>query len=200
PRKLNVREERECVRKIKTGECSTAVAVQKKLRTDDEVIISSNTVRRVLRRHGYEARVKRKRPLLMEKHRKKRLNFAKEHKDWTIDDWSKVIWSDESKFQLFGSDGREYYWKRPEELLKPRHVQPTVKFGGGRIFVWGCMTWEGIGYMCRIKSKLNAQLYVDILEEDFQKTLDYYGLSPNDIIFMQDNDPKHKAKRTRRWF
>src|SRR5438874_1830945 len=45
PRKLNVREECECVRKIKTGECSTAVAVQKKLRTDDEIIISSNTVR-----------------------------------------------------------------------------------------------------------------------------------------------------------
>jgi len=200
PRKLNERDERECVRKIARGECSTAIAIKKKLRIDDNIDISVRTVRRTLHKHGLVARVKKKKPLLTKKHRQKRLDFAKKHQSWTVEDWSKVIWSDESKFQLFGSDGRQYCWKRPNEPLKPAHVQPTVKFGGGRIFVWGCMTWKGIGWMCRINSKLNAQLYVEILEDDLDKTLDYYDLDVKDIIFMQDNDPKHKAKRTLRWF
>ena len=35
---------------------------------------------------------------------KKRLQFAREHKDWTLEQWKKVMWSDESRFTLFQSD------------------------------------------------------------------------------------------------
>src|SRR4051812_41961777 len=59
-----------------------------------------------------------------------------------------VVWSDESKFQLFGSDGRQWYWKKLNELLSTRHIRPTVKHGGGNIMVWGCFTSSGIGYLC----------------------------------------------------
>jgi len=47
-----------------------------------------------------------------------------------------VIWSGESKFQLFGSEGRQYYWEILEEQLNDRHIKPTVKHGGGNIMVW----------------------------------------------------------------
>ena len=46
----------------------------------------------------------------------------------------------------------------------PHHIKPTLKFGGGQIFVWGCMTAQGVGYLCQIEGTLNADLYVDILE------------------------------------
>ena len=54
--------------------------------------------------------MKVKKPYLSEKHKKARLEFAKRHKDWTIEDWKKVIWSDETKINIFGSDGRQYRW------------------------------------------------------------------------------------------
>ncbi|GBC09049.1 hypothetical protein RclHR1_08580008 [Rhizophagus clarus] len=95
---------------------------------------NSNTVRRALKRNGLSARVKRKKPLLSKKHRENRLKFAKRFKDWTVSDWNRVVWSDESKFQIFGSDGREYCWKRQGETLKDAHIKPTVKFGGGSVF------------------------------------------------------------------
>ncbi|KAK1794284.1 hypothetical protein P4O66_011177 [Electrophorus voltai] len=42
----------------------------------------------------------RKKPFINEKQRRARLKFVKDHKDWTIEDWSKVIFSDECNIQL----------------------------------------------------------------------------------------------------
>ena len=66
--------------------------------------------------------------------------------------------------------------------------------------MWGCMTWEGIGYATRIKGKMDAELYVSILDEQLQKTLEYYGYDKEDVIFQQDNDPKHTSKKAKTWF
>ena len=56
---------------------------------------------------GMKAAVKRKRPLLTKKYMKERLDFAIAHKDWTVEDWKRVVWSDETKINRLGSDGRK---------------------------------------------------------------------------------------------
>ena len=45
----------------------------------------------------------------------KRLQWAKVHKDWTIEQWNKVLWTDKSKFEMFGSNRRVYMWQRVDE-------------------------------------------------------------------------------------
>ncbi|KAG0778309.1 hypothetical protein G6F16_005185 [Rhizopus arrhizus] len=55
--------------------------------------------------------------------RKARLEWALAHRYWTIDDWRKVIFSDESKINVWGSDGVEFYWSLPGSPLQPYHVQ-----------------------------------------------------------------------------
>jgi len=52
-----------------------------------------------------------------------------------VEDWKRVIWSDKTKINRFGSDGCKYCWKKPEEPLGDREVEATVKFGGGCIMV-----------------------------------------------------------------
>ena len=69
-----------------------------------------------------KAAVKRKRPLLKKRHRDARLDFALAHKDWTVEDWKRVIWSDETKINRLGSDGRKWVWKKPGEGLNDRLV------------------------------------------------------------------------------
>lgn len=75
-----------------------------------------------------KAVVKKKRPLLTKRHRKDRLDFALSHQDWTMEDWKKVVWSDETKINRLGSDGRKWVWKKAGEALSNRLVEGTKKF------------------------------------------------------------------------
>ena len=54
-----------------------------------------------------KAVVKKKKPVLSQKHRKERMDFAIRYKDWTLEDWKRVVWSDETKINCLGSDGRK---------------------------------------------------------------------------------------------
>ena len=56
-----------------------------------------------------------------------------------------IRWSDESKFNLFGSDGRQIVWRQPHQSMKQQCLKPTVKYGGGSVIVWGCMAANGVG-------------------------------------------------------
>ena len=147
-----------------------------------------------------KAVVKAKRPLLSKRHRKARLDFAIQYKDWTLEDWKTVVWSDETKINRLGSDGRKWIWKKTGEGLNDRLVQGTVKFGGGSLMMWGCMLWEGVGFACKIDGRMDGELYTQILEDELQETLTYFGKNSNSIFFQQDNDPKHKSKKATDWF
>ena len=91
-------------------------------------------------------------------------------------------------------------WKEKGEGLADRQVEGTLKFGGKNVMMWGCMLWDGIGYASRIEGKMDAQLYCSILEDELLQTLEYYSKTTNDIIFQQDNDPKHTSKMAKKWF
>jgi len=96
-----------------------------------------------------------------------------------------------------GSDGREWVWKKPGGVMTEQHVKGTVKFGGGSLMIWGCMTAQGVGYACHIDGHMDAELYTHILEEEFLQSLEYYGMDVNKIIFQQDNDPKHTSRKAK---
>ena len=199
PRQLTERGARLAARMIVSGKCQTAVNVQHELETSHLAAVSGKTVRRILRSTGIRARAKRKRPLLKKRHWLQRLRFAKKYQNWSVDDWRRVVWSDESKFQIFGSDGRQYCWRKPGDPLRDAHVQPTVKYGGGCIMVWGCMTSKGIGYLTKINDGLDAELYQRILGDELEATLEWYDLAKNEVVFQHDNDPKHTARSTKQW-
>ena len=156
--------------------------------------------RQGLKKAGMKAVVKKKKPLLTKAHRKARVDFALEHQHWTMDDWKKVVWSDETKINRLGSDGRKWVWKRPGEKLNDRLTEPTVKIGGGSLMLWGCFLWEGVGYATKIDGKVDGQFYTEILEEEFQEMLQYYGKNPEDIIFQQDNATPHVCAKAKEWF
>jgi len=200
-----------------SGRADTAVDVAKVLVNVTNQPLSAQTVHNSLKVAGMRAVVKKKRPFLSKKHRKARMDFALAHQHWTMDDWKKVVWSDETKINRLGSDGRKWVWKKAGENLNDRLVEGTLKFGGGSLMVWGCMLWDGVGYACKIDGKLDGDLYVKILEEDLQASLSDYDKTTgnlifyqhnnfhfdkfsDDVIFQQDNDPKHTSKKAQAWF
>jgi transposase len=199
PPKLTLRDKHYCVRQITMGGKETAVDVKRSLENDIGVSVCNNTVRNVLRDMGIGSIVKPKKPYLSPKNVKERLAWARAHVDWTLDDWRRVVWSDETKINRFGSDGHRYAWKRDYEQLQPKHVQQTVKHGGGSIKLWSCITYDGVGYIVKIGDTLDKDLYLSILKEDLQATVDEYGVDQEKMIFQHDNDPKHTAGIVKEW-
>jgi transposase len=199
PSKLSATDQRAILSQISTGKASNAVQAMKHINTVITQPVSSNTVRRVLKKHSFKAVVKKKKPLLGVRHMKKRLAFAEKYKEWTVEDWKRVIWSDETKINRFGSDGRQWVWKKKKEELIQREVQGTVKYGGGNIMVWGCMGWNGVGHLAEVEGRMDADQYVSILEDHMLPSLEESGISEEEVIFQQDNDPKHTSKKAKNW-
>jgi DDE superfamily endonuclease len=162
--------------------------------------VSPNTIMRALKRHRIKSRYKKKCPQLSKSHHRARMAFERAHRLWQDDDWDKVVWSDETKICLFGSDGRERAFRKDGEPLRDHHVTPTKKFGGGSIMVWGCMLSSGVGYLCRIDGGVDAEMYESILSDELMETIQWYGLDKEEIIFQQDNASCHTASRIKKWF
>lgn len=103
--------------------------------------------------------------------------------------------ADESKANMFGSDGIRYVWKKPGSGISDSDFIPTVKYGSGKLLFWSCFSWSGVGRI-RIDGTMMATDYVDILKNGYLVGLKKWKKTFRDTIFMQDNDPKHKAKLT----
>jgi hypothetical protein len=65
-------------------------------------VTDTSIVKRRLHESGLNGPIAAKKPLLKETNNK-RLAWAKKHEQWTFDRWKSVLWSDESKFEIFGS-------------------------------------------------------------------------------------------------
>ena len=137
-----------------------ATSITDELNVNYGISVSVSTVKRTLADFGMHGRIARRKPFLSAANRKKHLQFALEHKDWTVEDWGKIIFSDESKFNLYKSDGRTYVRRSSSEALNPCCIQQTVKHGGGSGMVWGAFTFLKLSTLPRISHHLDAQGYI----------------------------------------
>lgn len=199
PRKTSSRIDREIIKKITAKRSLSAPKIAGQLHEQFGVSIHPQTVRNRIHDAGFKARVARKKPFISKKNEAARLKWAKEHSTWTIDDWKRVIWSDESKFNLFGSDGIVKVWRKPGEDMRKDCLRKTVKHGGGSVMVWGSMAWNGVGTMQFIDEIMTKEVYQRILETNLFASARKLRIR-NRFIFQQDSDPKHTAKIIQEWF
>lgn len=194
PRKTTPREDRKIVRKLKKEPLLSAKRVKNDLNLD----VSTRTVqRRCVENKLLSFRVAKK-PFISKKNRLDRLEFANNHLDWSIQKWKTVLFSDESKFNLKGSDGSQRVRRPIGERLKPRYCSGTVKHGGGHVMVWGAFSGQGIGPIHRIEGLMDRFMYKDILQDIMLPFAEEE--MPLRWTFQQDNDPKHTSKLVKKWF
>ncbi len=101
--------------------------------------------------------------ILLAKNRKRRLQFAQAHQNWTKENWKNVAWSDESRFLLRHSDGRVRIWRKEFESKDPSCLVSAVQAGGGRVMVYGIYSWHTLGPLVQIEHRLNATAYLSIV-------------------------------------
>uniref|UniRef100_A0A4W5KKQ5 Transposase Tc1-like domain-containing protein n=1 Tax=Hucho hucho TaxID=62062 RepID=A0A4W5KKQ5_9TELE len=160
--------------------------------------VTKPTISNTLRRQGLKSCSARRVPLLKPVHVQARLKFAREHLDDPDEDWENVIWSDETKIELFGKNSTRRVWRTKNAELHPKNTIPTVKHGGGNIMLWGCFSAKGPGRLIRVKERMNGAMYREILSENLLPSARALKMKRG-WVFQHDNDPKHTARATKEW-
>ena len=151
-----------------------------------QVPVSTRTVCRILSRNGIHGRISAQKPALNKRQLKKHVAFAKAHsllKGWTLEKWQKVDFSDESWVEL--------HHRRPTGArMDPRFTQKTVKFGGGKIMVWGYIQYGGVREICRVEGNINSLKYQEVLATS------YIPNHKRGQLLQQDGAPSHTSIST----
>jgi hypothetical protein len=164
--------------------------------------VSTTTFKNYLKKSGYGHWKAAKRPQLKEEHAALRLAWAEAHKDWSYEEWSKIIWSDECSIEI--GKGTKNFWvfrlNRIGEKWKKELIIPYKKGKGISYMIWGAI-WGGSHSDINILSRdleanrggYSATSYLEILENNL------FSIWEPGLEFMQDNAPIHTAGKIKDW-
>ncbi len=159
--------------------------------------LSVNTIHRAIRRCRLKLYRSKKKPYLNMIQKRRRFLRAKAHLKWTVAKWKTVLWSDESKFEvLFGKLGRHVI-RTKEDKDNPSCYQRSVQKPAS-LMVWGCMSACGMGSLHIWKGTINAERYIQVLEQHMlpSRRRLFQG---RPCIFQHDNARPHTASITTSW-
>lgn len=169
----------------------TASAIRTQLRAATNVIVSDQTIRNRLRDADLHARRPVIRPVLAPAHRAARLAWARRHVTWTRHQWSRVLFTDESRFTRSFTDGRNRVWRRPRERYHDANVLEHDRYGGGSVMVWGGISVTSRTPLYRVHGTLNGLAYRNDILQPLALTA-LQALGP-DSILQDDNARPHRA-------
>ena len=155
-------------------------------------MVSSSTIKRKLNELGLFDYSPSKKPILTKTHINMRMSYCQKYLFKSDAFWERVIFSDECKFNLYNSDGCFYVWRKPKNSFEQASIKPTVKYGNGGVFVWGCFSSKGVGNLVFIDEIMDKMVYLEILKNNLRQSSLKMGL--DNFIFQHDIDPKHTAK------
>lgn len=189
----SARDDRFIVMEILRNRFLTAVEIRQRLQNVRGINVSERTIRRRMEEMNLRSRRPARGPELLRQHRAARLRFAREHVNWTHEQWAKVLFTDECRIALRAPDGRERVWRRRGERYLPITTTQTVSFHGGSIMVWGGVSSDARTELVAIDNRLNATRYIEeILQEHVMPYSGFIGF--DDFLLMHDNARPHVAQ------
>jgi transposase len=196
PQLMNERDKRRLVRVVVQNRHKSFSQIAAAYNEEAVTPVSQWTVRGKMRSLGFHGRAAVRKPLVSEVNRRRRLKWCKERRYWTLEQWRSIIWSDESRFTLYQTDGRVWIYRRRGERYNIDCQVPTVKHGGGSVMVWGWCSAYLRGPLVKCSNAMNSFEYKNILETHLLPSLE--GM--DGYTFQQDNAPIHTARLVTNFF
>ena len=192
PRTTTPRDDRYIVQQARRDPRQSASAIATTFNRTLGQAISRTTVARRLHGGGLFAR----RPLrcvpLTPAHRRDRLRWCQEHGEWTDEEWSRVLFSDESRFSLSSDSGRSLIWREVGTRNSPGNIVERDRTGGRGVMVWGGIMLHGRTDLQIFEhGTLTSQRYCD--EVLLQHVRLFRAAVGPDFIFMDDNARPHRT-------
>lgn len=202
PIKLTQRTKTVLIRHYNVGDLKTYKDDQRFVESTEGKQIHLATVRQNLLQEGFKTYSQLKKQKLNWDQIARKLQFAKDYIHWTVDDWKRVMFSDETIISRVGSFCKSYYHCRPSHREHHHHqVKPTSQGGGGgKMMVWGCITLFGVGDSGWLQYKVNSDAYLDVVKEYVLASRDFYGMDASTFIYQQDNTRVHTACKVMDYF
>lgn len=188
-RTLTSRTTRLIVRQAITNPHFTSFQIQRAV-GGDALRVSTRTIRRNLRRHDVAAFRPRKSPALNKRQMMVRYRWALAHQNWSAENWSQVIFTDETYVDLSPSPKPVHFWRRRHSQCSLQHStqhKPFLK----RLLIWGSICHSGVGSMTIIAGSMTTPIYISVLQDHVLPFSEHFE------IFQHDNAPAHTAKKTR---
>ncbi|GFV39131.1 transposable element Tcb1 transposase, partial [Trichonephila clavipes] len=191
PRNTNDREDR-AIRRVATSAPTTSLAsIQRHLPPSRHPVPSRETIRRRLTEVGLRSRRPLRRLPLTPHHRQCRLDFCRPRTTWSVTDWRRVIFSDESRFSLSADDHRTRVWRRTGQRSDPAFIVEHHTAISQGVTVWGAISWDTRSSLLVLQGTLTARRYVDDILTPI--VLPMLSSRPG-AIYQQDNARPHTAR------
>ncbi|GFS92289.1 transposable element Tc1 transposase [Trichonephila clavipes] len=179
-------EDRYIVLSAKRNRRTTAQQVANQFLAASGKQISRKTVARRLRGGGLYAR----RPVvcvpLTRQHRTARLQWCREHHNWTEQDWACVLFSDESRFSLSSDCRRQLIWRESGTAYRPENIQEKDRYPTCSIMVWAGIMINGRTRLHVVANgTMTGQRYID--EVLLPHVRLFRGAVGDKFVFMDDN-------------
>lgn len=170
----------------------SARTMQSRVWARDGRRISCDTIWRRLHQANLKARKAARKPLMTALHRRNRLRWCRDHRTWNFNQWTSVMFSDESRFALRKNDGRVKVWRRRGERFADCCIDRVTAFGGGGVMVWGGISMTGKTQLLIVDGNLNAQRYRDEILDPV--AIPYLQTLGPGAILQDDNARPHTAR------
>ena len=191
PRKATRQEDRYITRQATMARTSTARRIRGQLRAATQTNVSVSTIKNRLHEVRLHARLPVKRPKLTHAYRRAHLAWCRRHVRWAHAHWSRVMFTDESRFALEHPDGHTKVWRREGERFLDECVLPVTGFGGSSIMVWAGFSAHHRTRLHHVQGNLNGQRYRDeILHPHAVPMLRRIGQG---AVYQDDNAQPHRA-------
>jgi len=153
--------------------------------------ISRRTIsRRLTDEFGLKSRKPARKPGLIPAMKLKRLQFAKKCKDWSSQQWSRVLFSEETTIQQFASKKRTVR-RPPGTQYNERFTQQTMKHPPS-VMIWGAISTQGTAGLFFLDPgiTMNGKKYLELMKEK----LELHMAVHNCEIIIHGGAPCHRAK------
>ena len=122
---------------------STARSLDMDFHKGTGVLMRNETVKSRLHEDGMHARRPATGPILTTRHRRARLDFARNHQLWQDGDWAPVLFTNDSRFSVSTNDRRVRVWRGQAEGYANCNIVEADQFDGGSVMVWAGIFLNG---------------------------------------------------------
>ncbi|GFY18025.1 transposable element Tcb2 transposase [Trichonephila clavipes] len=166
--------------------------LQQHLRSATGTTVSTQTVRNRIHGVGLYAHRRMVCVRLTSRNRHDRREGAAEHVNWRRNEWSNVLFSDETRFSVQPDNRRIFLWRDRGSRNNPAFVHESVRFGGGGVFVHGGISIDGRTDLYIIRDgPLTVRRYIDEILRPI--VVPYAAAIGEDFILMDDNSRARRA-------